>query len=145
MLLLSPTCDRVRGQVSLELDGEISQLERVMVAAHLRRCDRCRAFRDDVVAITRALREAPLEQLEHPVVLPRRRRVSGTAVRVAAAAASIAVALGLGLNASDFVRSPGLDSRATKRPAYLDSADYDLRIIERVRDTRLAQRISRAV
>jgi anti-sigma factor RsiW len=146
---LSPACDRVRGQLSLELDGELSQLERAMVAAHLERCDRCRAFRDGVVAITGALREAPLERLEHAVILPSRsrsrRRARFATAQVAAAAASIAVALGFGLNASGVVDSAGLDSRSTTRPAYLDSADYDLRIIDHVRNTRLAQRISRAV
>jgi predicted anti-sigma-YlaC factor YlaD len=131
--------------LSQELDGELSQLERAMVAAHLQRCDPCRAFREDVIAITGALRDAPLERLERAVVLPSRRRARFATAQVAAAAASVAVAIGFGLNASDVVNSAGSDSRSTTRPAYLDSADYELRIIDHVRDTRLAQRTSRAV
>ena len=34
-------CARVREQVSLELDGELSQLEQRMLAAHLERCAAC--------------------------------------------------------------------------------------------------------
>ena len=53
----SAACDRVRAQISLELDSELSQLERAMVAAHVVRCAGCRAFRTGVTAVTRYSRD----------------------------------------------------------------------------------------
>jgi predicted anti-sigma-YlaC factor YlaD len=138
-------CDRVRNEVSLELDGELSQLARAMVESHLRRCAACRSFRDDLVSFTQEIREAPLEKYSgRPLAVPRRKRVYADALTVASVAASIAVALGLGLS----VGGVGADSsRATQsaRPAFLDSAGYDLSIIEHVRETRDARRITRAI
>jgi anti-sigma factor RsiW len=90
----SVVCDRVRAQVSLSLDGELSQLESRMLAAHLARCADCAAFEADVVRITEELRAAPLEQLEHPIVVRRPRRVSVTRVQIAAAAALAVAVLG---------------------------------------------------
>jgi predicted anti-sigma-YlaC factor YlaD len=79
-------CERVRGQVSLELDGELSQLERAMVAAHVLRCADCRGYRSDVLAFTRALRAAALETA--PPVSVRRYRRSTAATRFQAGAAA---------------------------------------------------------
>ncbi len=62
----SLVCDRVRAQVSLGLDGELSQLETRMIAAHLSRCADCAAFEEDVRTFTSELRAAPMEQLEQP-------------------------------------------------------------------------------
>ena len=94
-------CDRVRSQISFQLDGGLSQLERAMVERHLHRCGDCRAFRDDVTAFSLALREAPLERLEHPVVVGRlRRRALGFRIQTAAAAAAALVALGIGVELS---------------------------------------------
>lgn len=90
----SVLCDRVRAQVSLGLDGELSQLESRMMAAHLARCSDCAAFEADVVRITERLRAAPLEQLEHPIVIRGPRRVSVTRVQIAAAAALAVAVLG---------------------------------------------------
>ena len=41
-------CARVREQVSLELDGELSQLEQRMLGAHLERCGACATYAADV-------------------------------------------------------------------------------------------------
>ena len=60
-------CDRVRAQISLELDGELSQLERAMLTSHLARCTDCRVFEAEVTAFTHALRAAPLETLSVPI------------------------------------------------------------------------------
>jgi predicted anti-sigma-YlaC factor YlaD len=131
--------------VSLELDDELSQLERAMVESHLRRCTGCRAFRDDVRSFTHEIREAPLETWSgRLLVAPRRRRAYGDTLRVASVAASIAVALVLGAT----VAQRGTDGSSvgkSVRPAYLDSPEYDLSIIERVQQTREAQRMTRAV
>lgn len=131
--------------MSLELDDELSHLERAMVESHLRRCGGCRAFREDVGSFTYEIRQAPLEEWSSRfLIAPRRRGVHAATLRVASAAASIAVALGLGVSVAQL----GADSsRAgqSARPAYLDSPEYDLSIIEQVRATREAQRITRAV
>ena len=67
----------MRAQVSLRLDGELSQLELRMLDAHLARCAECREYDADVTRITTELRAAPLERMEIPVVIRRPRRISG--------------------------------------------------------------------
>ena len=91
--ILPMLCERVRGQVSVLLDGELSQLEQRMVAAHLERCADCRAFEATVRSFTEELRAAPAELPRRPIVVRRTRRVSLSALQVSAAAATIAVAL----------------------------------------------------
>ncbi len=138
----SPVCDRVRSQISLDLDGELSQLERAMVARHLDRCSSCEAFRGDLTAFTSTLRETPLEHPEHAIVLPRLRRarldgIRGAALRVGAAAAGIALILGVGLGERELVGSAG--SKSSGRPAYLDSQSYEGRFIRQAHDYRLVE------
>lgn len=90
----SVVCDRVRAQISLALDGELSQLESRMLRSHLARCSECTAYEAEVVAVTAALRDAPLEQLEHPIVVRRPRRAALSRLHVGAAAAVAVAALG---------------------------------------------------
>jgi anti-sigma factor RsiW len=91
----SVICDRVRSQVSLELDDELSQLEHAMVSAHLERCSECSAYRDEVATFTSALRSTPLERMERPIALRRPRRVITARLQVGVAAAFAVVALGV--------------------------------------------------
>jgi anti-sigma factor RsiW len=95
-------CDRTREAVSLSLDGSLSAFERHLVASHLARCESCREFERDSRSTTALLRAAPLEVLDHPIVLPRLRRlrpvVGSTAV---AAAACVAVMVGALLGATE--------------------------------------------
>jgi anti-sigma factor RsiW len=87
-------CDRVRGQISLALDGELSQLERAMLSSHVERCASCRAYQAGSAALTSLLRGAPLEAMARPVLVHRRRRsIAGTRVQVAAVAAIAVAAL----------------------------------------------------
>jgi anti-sigma factor RsiW len=88
-------CNRVRSQVSLELDGQLSQLERVMLAVHLERCPACRAYQADVAAFTRVVRAAPVEHMKSPVVVRRPRRGIAHRLQAGAAAAVAIVALGV--------------------------------------------------
>ncbi len=88
-------CDRARQWLSLRLDGELSELEQALLAAHLERCDACRTFEAETAALTAALRAAPLERLQ-PIALPRRRRVSARAFQAGAAAAAVVAAGVLG-------------------------------------------------
>jgi predicted anti-sigma-YlaC factor YlaD len=93
------SCDRAMQWISLDLDGELSQLEHAALGRHLDGCAPCRAVSVEVGAFTRLLREAPLVELDRPMVVgaPRRARVR-TARRVAAtiAFAGLAAAAVLG-------------------------------------------------
>ena len=80
---------------SLQLDGELSELERALLAAHLVRCDACAIYVREVGAATRGLRAAELERPAHPITLPSRRRLLRP-VHVSAAAAMLTMAVGLG-------------------------------------------------
>jgi predicted anti-sigma-YlaC factor YlaD len=92
----SVVCERVREQVSLLLDGELSELEARMVESHVLRCADCAEYRADVTTFTEALRDAPFEVLRTPVVVERRRAVSIVRIQVGVAAALALAALGLG-------------------------------------------------
>ena len=100
-------CERARQWASIELDGELSTFERVLLRAHLAHCPPCREFRTDTNGLTHALRAAPLEQLDQPIQIGRVRR--GLGLRLAPAAAAMAVAVvGLGsILATSAVRSVG--------------------------------------
>jgi anti-sigma factor RsiW len=146
----NPICDRVRGQISLELDGELSQLERAMVAKHVQRCPSCAAFHASATAFTDALRSAPLEALARPIALPSlRKRAYGElrsgAIRIGAAAAGIAIALSLGLTSSDPFGSSALGPTSTAHSAYLQSMDYEQQLIEEQANRSSGSRIVFAV
>jgi len=102
---MSGDCERARQWASTELDGELSTFERVLLRAHLAACGSCREFRRAIGGTTRALRAAPLEQLEGAIEISRTRR--RLPLRLPAAAAAMAVAaVGLGsILASSAVRS----------------------------------------
>jgi predicted anti-sigma-YlaC factor YlaD len=83
-------CDQAREYVSLALDGELVEVERMRLDAHTASCAECRAFQADVQALARELRSAEPEQPADPVVLPRTRRLSVRSFQVGAAAAAVA-------------------------------------------------------
>ena len=93
--LSSTDCDRFRGYVSASLDGELSEVEGARLDAHLGLCAACRAYAVDVRRTARVLREAPLEDLDFPIVLPSRRLAVARRLQVAAAAAALVVTVGL--------------------------------------------------
>jgi predicted anti-sigma-YlaC factor YlaD len=98
-------CERARQWASIDVDGELSTFEGVLLRAHLAECPSCREFHDGIEGATRILRSAPLEQLETGIEIGRTRRRAR--LRLAPAAAAMAVAaVGLGsLLASSAVRS----------------------------------------
>ena len=89
-------CERAREYASLALDGELSQFEQALLTAHIQSCAGCRSYHVGLVATTERLRNAELERLERPIVLPRRQRVSFRNVQVGLAAALVVTAVGLG-------------------------------------------------
>ena len=118
---MSADCERARQWASIELDGELSSFERVLLRAHLAHCPPCRAFREQTGGLTHALRAAPLEQLEQPIQIGRMRR--RFRLRVAPAAAAMAVAfVGLGsVLATSAVRSSSVGTEHV-RPAAISLA-----------------------
>lgn len=110
-------CTRVREQVSLGVDGELSQLEQRMLATHLERCSRCAAYADDVRDFTERIRNAPRAVMQRPVVV-RRRRGAFTTVRlqVGVAAAFAFAALGLGTQLAASTESQSTFARYEGRP-----------------------------
>ena len=127
-------CDRVRSQVSLDLDGELSMLERAMVSRHVERCAACSSFSDDVATFTSSLRDAPLETPGRLLFVPRLRRsfadVRTATFRAGAAAAGIAAVLMLAFGSNAVVGSKGFPRSASSAPAYPQSIDYELTLME---------------
>ncbi len=87
-------CARAREWVSLRADGELSELERLLLRRHLARCEDCRGFAETVGSVTEVLRTTPQErpsrtlEPEQPRIRERRR----LRLRVAAVAAALATA-----------------------------------------------------
>jgi predicted anti-sigma-YlaC factor YlaD len=77
----------MRGWISAELDGELSEFESILLHGHLVGCDSCMAFKHDAAAFAGALRDAPLESMSRPVVVSRRRRLALRPLRVQGVAA----------------------------------------------------------
>ena len=100
-------CDRFRSQISLELDGELSQLERAMLGSHLDRCDGCRVFRAEAVSVTRALRETRLARLSMPVAVRRRRPLVTARLQAAAVAATAFAVVGVSSQLAAHQTRPG--------------------------------------
>lgn len=109
----SLSCQRVREQVSLLLDDELSQLERRMLTAHLRRCPACAAYSDDVTQFTDQLRYAPMEVLERAVEVHRPRRRPAIRLQAAVAATFAFAALGLGSQLASGPGAPDLSAAGT--------------------------------
>ena len=131
-------CERARQSVSLQVDGELSEFEQALLRAHLARCPHCRAFDAQVGALTAEVRAVPLEPLERPIALPRRRRTVVGNVQLAAAAAVAVLVAGLGtiLGGLSTDQAAPRMSDAASRPAFLQSVDYELRLAERAKQKR---------
>ena len=110
-------CTRVREQVSLELDGELSQLEQRMLATHLERCLPCAVYATDVRDLTERIRNAPPATMQRPVVVRRRRPLTAVRLQVGVAAAFALAALGLGTQLAASTESRSSLARFEGRPA----------------------------
>jgi ferric-dicitrate binding protein FerR (iron transport regulator) len=100
-------CRRAREWVSLRLDGELSELERLLLRRHLGRCPECRAVADGFEAATRLIRATPRDrpalsfQPAPAAARPQRR------VRLAAVAGLAALAAGVGVGIGVLIGSSG--------------------------------------
>jgi anti-sigma factor RsiW len=121
------SCERVREQLSLALDGELSQLEDAHLDAHLANCASCRAFGAEIGAATRLVRTAPLEELTFPIAIPGRNRIARRGFQIAAAAAVVMAAgigsLDLANREAQQTASPAFPTRAV--PQVSDALEVD--------------------
>jgi len=91
-------CERARTWVSLSLDGELSELERRLLEAHLGRCAACASFATEVECVVRELRSAPLEPATGTLTsVTWRRRQVAPAVRIAGRIGAVAAAAAAGI------------------------------------------------
>ena len=129
----SVICERNRAQVSLLLDGELSELEGRMLDSHVAQCPSCAEFRLSVTTFTESLRAAPFEELGTPIVVHRRRVISMSRLQVGVAAVLALAALGLGTRLqSEPGSSASLEARAVTRfpsDAEIASEDALLRLV----------------
>ncbi len=104
-------CERVREQVSVQLDGELSQLERRMLESHLARCVACAEYAMNVRDFTGQIRSEPLAALGRPVVIRRQRTLTTARLQIGVAAALALAALGL----AGQLAAPQLDDSSVPR------------------------------
>jgi hypothetical protein len=130
-------CDSIRELVSVSLDGELPELDAVRLDAHLAVCEGCRTYGAGAAEAARLLREAPLEELTIPIVLPGRRLAVARKLQVAAAAAALAVTVGLSAAVSTISSS---HSRAqvhrSASTAKLRFPEQELRMLQRASQAR---------
>ena len=81
-----PDCERFRATASLQLDAELTRLERALHRAHAAACDDCRGYAAEVAGITACIRATPPQGLQRGVV------VRGRSLRKRAASAVAALA-----------------------------------------------------
>jgi Putative zinc-finger len=139
-----PACEQAHSQMSLRLDDILSKFEQAKLDTHLAGCAACRAYETELVAFTRLVRTTQLQPLALSIGLPLRRRplvLGKQAVMTAAAIAILCLGSLLAIDRGHHAARRHLEaarrSHATAhfaRPAYLDSADYERRLIEQAKD-----------
>ncbi len=132
--LPSNDCDRARALVSAWLDGELSELGRARLDAHVVECEACREFQRGAQRATRLLRSAALEELSVPIVLPRaRHRLARIAQAGSAAAAAAAVAvLALTGTLSRHTTQPAAPVLSSAQRAQIQAPNLDFRLMRDV-------------
>jgi predicted anti-sigma-YlaC factor YlaD len=133
---MSPTgtsvvCQRVRAQVSLRLDDELSQLELRMLDAHLESCVHCSAYAADVTEFTHQLRSAPLETLDRPIAVKRPRRLTVARLQVGVAAMLAIATVGVATQVTQSgQRDTSFSGNAVTRFPSRAELDRELAILE---------------
>src|SRR2546423_11126794 len=136
--LPSNDCDRLRGQVSALLDGELTRCGSARLQAPLAGCESCRAFAATAGAASQLLQAAPLEELQFPVALPSRRRLAAARkLQVAAAAAALTVTVGLSAALGTLSSGPRAHSsaRAANNPR-LRFPEQELKMLHQASEAR---------
>lgn len=118
--------------MSLGLDGETTEFEQAFLDSHVERCADCRRHAACVGATTAAVRTTQLiERFELGSMTFRARRRPLRTFAAAAAAAFVVIGAGLtGLTSVPRAQQQSVPS--VHRPAYLDSAAYEMRLIRRL-------------
>ena len=118
-------CSRAQAWASLELDGEVSQLESVLLERHLERCAACAVHVTEMRALAEVLRAALLEAPSEPVFVAsgRRSRAGSVAARVAVAATLAVAAGGLGVFAGSLGDGPAAPDPAEQELVFLTPDD----------------------
>jgi len=116
-------CQRAREAVSVQLDGELSELGSARLSAHLRDCDACTAYALEVAAVATRLRAAPLERPRVGIALPARRRRPGLQI---AAAAAVAVAAASSLAVGHALRSSNPPAQTATQVVTAPSLQQDI-------------------
>jgi anti-sigma factor RsiW len=127
-------CSRACQQLSLRMDSELSEFEIVLLEAHLRRCDACRAFGEALTGLTNTLRAGPVERPTVSFQAPRSRtRVDALftgALRVGSAAAAVAVVALGGLIALNSSTSAGPSTELDRVRGVLEVHERQLRKLD---------------
>ena len=113
------SCERTAQFVSLDLDGELSQFERVVLDRHLRNCQRCAADAQIIVELTERLRAAPVEQIHVSVVTRPRPRFA----RVVQGAVSVAAVAVVGVWLAVWLSGPARPTRPPSPPVTVNPGD----------------------
>jgi predicted anti-sigma-YlaC factor YlaD len=128
-------CERIRGVISASLDGEVSEVERATADVHLAACGECRAYAASLAETSRLLRTAPLEELGFPIVLPSHRLRLARTMQLGAAAAAVAATVFLSVTVGGTSPNGGgltsLSPPTNVSAAYLQSPEYELRMLHR--------------
>jgi len=134
--LPSNECDRLREQISSSLDGELSELERAGLDAHLAWCPSCRAFAASAGETSRLLHAAPLQELDFPVVIPARRIAAAHKLQVAAAAAALVVTVGLSAALGTIGTASRGHAAASASAPQLRFPEQELRMLQQASEAR---------
>ena len=123
-------CERARTWAALAPDGELSELERKLLDAHVQRCAACAYFAVEVAAVASALRAAALQPLPRPISVPvwRRRPVYSRLSAVGAAAAVAVMALGVTARPP---LSPGESDKLPRVTNFANNAEREVSLIIR--------------
>jgi predicted anti-sigma-YlaC factor YlaD len=127
-------CERMRSLISASIDGEVSEVERATADAHLAACGDCRAYAASLAETSCMLRATPLEELGFQIVLPSHRPRLARTMQLGAAAAAVAavfLSVTIGTTQNEGGLSSLSASAATGPPAYLQSPEYELRMLQR--------------
>jgi predicted anti-sigma-YlaC factor YlaD len=139
--LLSIECERARRHVSLQLDGELSEVGSARLSAHLAGCPACREFAARAAASTQQLRTSVLEQPELPVLVPSRRRPAARAFQAVAAAAVVAVAFGVSTLTGTGHRVASAPSTSSSRGQALVSPEQELKLLRHAEQRQISPHV----